>query len=90
MACPCGRAVEILLRYSSDLFFRGHDFLKLDWNAGFDHSPIIGSDRFSNFIGMNVEVGLAADLITSDMMAMLIFAVNQNVPEFEIFDKNDR
>jgi hypothetical protein len=44
-------------------FFRGHDFCELDWNAGFDHLPIIGSDRFGNFIGMNVEVGFAADLV---------------------------
>ena len=62
----------------------------MDWNTGFDHLPIIGPDRFSNFKGMNVKVGFAADLITPNLMATLEFAVNQNVPEFEILDKNDR
>jgi hypothetical protein len=48
----------------------------VDWNAGFDHLPIIGSDRFGNFRGMNVKVGFAANLVTLNLMPAFKFAIH--------------
>jgi hypothetical protein len=39
---------------------------------------------------MNVEVGFAADLVTSNLKAAFKLAVNQNETKFKILDENDR
>ena len=35
-----------------------------------------GSDRFGNFIGMNVKVGFAAKLVTLNLMPVFKFAIH--------------
>ncbi len=67
---------------------RGHGFLELDRHASFDYLPVIVTNRFGNLWRMNIKVGFAADLITSNKMATLVFAVNQKVPKVKVLDEN--
>jgi hypothetical protein len=45
----------------------GHDFLEMDWNAGFDRPAVVCTHRFGYFWRMNVKVGFAADLIAPNL-----------------------
>jgi hypothetical protein len=56
--------------------FRHRDgFLELDGRARFNDMPIVRSDDFGHLLGMNVKVGLTADLLTLHLMAALILPV---------------
>ena len=68
---------------------RGHGFFELDRHASFDYLPVIVTNRFGNLWRMNIEVGFAADLVASNTMATLIFAVNQKVTKVKILNEND-
>src|SRR5882762_818598 len=67
---------------------RGHGFLELDRHASFDYLPVIVTNRFGNLTGVNIEVGLAVDLVASNTVATLKFAVNQKVTKVKILDEN--
>jgi len=60
----------------------------LDRHASFDYLPVIVTNRSGDITGQNIEVGFAADLVASNTMATLIFAVNQKVTKVKILDVN--
>lgn len=68
---------------------RRHSFLELNRRARFDHITVVGPERFGNVMGINVKVGLAADLVTLNTKSTLVLVVNQYVSKFEILDEDD-
>src|SRR5258708_8746983 len=63
---------------------RGHGFREPERHASFDYLAAIVTHRFGDIMGLNIEIGLAVDLVASNTMATLEFAVNQKVTKVKI------